>query len=332
MKPPEATTFGCLLSTLRLCASSLVRLHSAATTSGHGRRTAQLARRASRRNGGRLLAFSGCLAMATADGVSTGRLRRARDRAAAGRRSSAEVAALIDSGRVATLDGRYIVAPAKRSACCARCERGSRLTWSSRTRAAFRAAAATFRSETRVAAGRVDRDPRRVARRAVLLVPLLGRAEMSPALATTARLDPVRLVFLATPGPGGGGGRRRPPPADAPRAGAARRAAASEQPGAAAGARAGAAAGNAAAAATAGPAPQAPVASSPADAETKPGSSRNHRRGLGGPGAAARRRNWAGTGLGAGEGNGIGEGSGGGTGGGPYRRAAASSRQACCAR
>ncbi len=152
------------------------------------------------------------------------------------------------------------------------------------------------------------------------LLPLLPVAR-----AVEARIEPsppVRMVFLATPGPGGGGGggglRQPKPPARAAREG--RRRVSSPAP---------------------PPAPpkpvepprveppppppepepvRAPVAEVPADPRTQAGvlqeTPPSDARGPGTDGGAG---TGAGTGLGEGQGPGVGEGSGGGTGGGPYR-------------
>ena len=149
-----------------------------------------------------------------------------------------------------------------------------------------------------------------------LLLAILGRGEITEALGSQ-RVDPVRLVFLATPGPGGGGGggglRQPAPPEPARRAGresltspvpppeptpepTPRPEPAEEAP------------------------PVAPVASVAADAETKTGvieeTAAADSKGAGRDGSAGTGQ---GGGIGAGQGAGIGEGSGGGTGGGPFR-------------
>jgi protein TonB len=140
--------------------------------------------------------------------------------------------------------------------------------------------------------------------------------------------DPMRLVFVATPGPGGGGGggglRQKAPPPKALREG--RRALSSPvpvrrepkplEP------------------TPAPPEPKpeplkaeplpavvAPIITAPADARNRVGvleqtPVENDSHGPGSGGGAGR---GTGTGLGPGDGNGIGPGSGGGTGGGPYR-------------
>jgi TonB family protein len=140
--------------------------------------------------------------------------------------------------------------------------------------------------------------------------------------------EPMRLVFLATPGPGGGGGgggllQKAPPPKPlrqghrsisspvTPRPEPKAIVPAPRQP---------------------EPKPQpleaerlpavvAPVISAPADARTRAGAISetrvdNESRGPGSGGGAGTGR---GTGIGEGDGRGIGPGSGGGTGGGPYR-------------
>jgi TonB family protein len=127
--------------------------------------------------------------------------------------------------------------------------------------------------------------------------------------------DPMRLVFLATPGPGGGGGgggARQPQPASEALREGDRKVSSPvvvQQP---------------------APAPlqtetlpvlMAPVVSAPADARTRAGVLEQTTVDVEsqGPGADRGAGTAAGGGLGAGTGNGIGPGSGGGTGGGPYR-------------
>jgi protein TonB len=143
------------------------------------------------------------------------------------------------------------------------------------------------------------------------------------------RADPMRLVFVATPGPGGGGGggglRQKAPPPKAMREG--RRAISSpiperREP-------------KPIAVAQKPPEPKpepplkaeqlpvvvAPVITAPADNRSRIGvldqttvENESH-----GPGAGGGAGTGTGTGVGAGQGTGVGEGSGGGTGGGPYR-------------
>jgi periplasmic protein TonB len=140
--------------------------------------------------------------------------------------------------------------------------------------------------------------------------------------------DPVRLVFLATPGPGGGGGggglRMKPPPPKAERKGQASvsspipvrklpppleaKPKVVEPP----------------------PTPleaktlppvMAPIATKPADQQDREGlmAKSEQTQPSAGPGAGGGVGTGQGTGLGKGDGSGIGDGSGGGTGGGPYR-------------
>jgi protein TonB len=140
--------------------------------------------------------------------------------------------------------------------------------------------------------------------------------------------DPVRLVFLTTPGPGGGGGggglRMKTPPPKAARKGASSisspipvrklppplepKPRVVEPP----------------------PTPieakvlppvMAPVATKPADTEDREGlmAKSEEPKPSSGPGAGGGVGSGQGTGLGQGDGAGIGDGSGGGTGGGPYR-------------
>jgi periplasmic protein TonB len=140
--------------------------------------------------------------------------------------------------------------------------------------------------------------------------------------------DPMRLVFLATPGPGGGGGggglRQEAPPPKALREG--RHALSSpvpirREP-------------NPIKPVPAPPEPQpaplkaeplpavvAPIVTAPADTRNRVGVLENAtvEKDSHGPGTGAGAGSGTGTGLGAGDGSGIGPGSGGGTGGGPYR-------------
>jgi TonB family protein len=263
------------------------------------------------RDGGRLLAFS-TVAMVTA--ASEPDVYDAREIAAAGGRRADEVARLIDSGRVATLDGVHV--------CHAEALRVLRALRSGRPLdVATPAPMPPFALVTH---------PRRQTRLpllastavhgallgAALLGGLTGRSEVTEAVG--ADLSPVRLVFLARPGEGGGGGgggRRQPtPPSSARREGhhaltspvppspPPAPVAATQPPEASE------------------PPPRAPVASVAADAETKAGvldpSSQRDSRGAGRDGLAGR---GSGGGLDQGQGDGIGEGAGGGTGGGPYR-------------
>jgi periplasmic protein TonB len=143
------------------------------------------------------------------------------------------------------------------------------------------------------------------------------------------RAEPMRLVFLATPGPGGGGGggglHQKPPPPKAMREG--RRAISSPlperrepkpivptpdppEPKPAP-----------PLAAEQLPVVVAPIVTAPADARTRigvleetPAQADSH-----GPGTGGGAGTGTGTGLGQGDGSGVGPGSGGGTGGGPYR-------------
>jgi TonB family protein len=162
----------------------------------------------------------------------------------------------------------------------------------------------------------------------VLLIGSLGLVAADAPTEPLEKAEPVRLVFLATPGPGGGGGggglRMKNPPPRAERKGS--RAISSPVP------------------ARRLPPPiepkprpvepppvpieakvlppvMAPVVTAPADPRdlegvmekaTPPEPSR-------GPGSGGGTGTGKGTGLGEGDGSGIGDGSGGGTGGGPYR-------------
>jgi len=143
------------------------------------------------------------------------------------------------------------------------------------------------------------------------------------------RADPMRLVFVATPGPGGGGGggglRQKAPPPKAMREG--RRAISSPMPERREP--------KPIAAAQKPPEPKpesplkaeqlpvvvAPIITAPADNRSRIGvldqttvENESH-----GPGTGGGAGTGTGTGVGAGQGTGVGEGSGGGTGGGPYR-------------
>jgi periplasmic protein TonB len=246
--------------------------------------------------------------------VSRSEVYDAREIARAAGRTLAEVTALIDSGLVATVDGRYVshteavrVLRALRS--------GAALDVGicppalfSRPLDGARDAGVSVAASTAVHG---------VLLGAVLLVAVFGRTEITEALAVRPA-SPVRLVFLAAPGPGGGGGgggTRQPlPPAAARREG--QRALTSPvppreplpapvrepQP------------------AAVEPAPAAPVASVAADRETRTGVIDDSKQPPStGPGAGGGAGTGAGGGLGQGQGDGIGEGAGGGAGGGPWR-------------
>jgi len=163
---------------------------------------------------------------------------------------------------------------------------------------------------------------------ASLVLTTVGLTPASPAQETLIEKTPIRLVFLATPGPGGGGGggglKQRTPPPKAARKGSARLSSplpprkapdpivAVEKP----------------------PEPKpeppkveplppivAPVVTARADDRDRPGvleetATKAESRGSGAGGGVG---TGTGTGLGEGDGSGIGPGSGGGTGGGPYR-------------
>jgi TonB family protein len=164
---------------------------------------------------------------------------------------------------------------------------------------------------------------------AVLLIATLGTDVPSAFVSvTSARLEPVRLVYLAIPGPGGGGGggghRDRAPAPKAERLGRAR--VSSPLP----------ARRPVPVAAPAVPQPEppkpvlaaeplppifAPVVPVPGDQRDRtgvlnqsPADTEGH-----GPGTGGGAGSGTGTGLGEGDGPGLGPGSGGGTGGGPYR-------------
>ncbi len=158
---------------------------------------------------------------------------------------------------------------------------------------------------------------------AVIFITTFG---LTPAATTLDRPEPIRLVFMATPGPGGGGGgggrRQAAPPPKALREGHRTMsspvplrepprpiAPASPEP--------------KPAPLKAEPLPVliAPIVSAPADrrdrigvAEQTVAQNDSHGSGAGGGAGTAN-----GTGIGAGDGPGVGPGSGGGTGGGPFR-------------
>lgn len=231
---------------------------------------------------------------------------------AAGRPLSA-ITTLIDSGRVSTLDGEYVshaealrVLRAVRTGQPLDVVAGPRPLFSRVVRPPARQTQAPFAASTAVHGLLVA---------AALLLAFIGRTQVTEAL-TSQTLAPVRLVFLATPGPGGGGGgggarelaRPRParregrseltspvPPPDPPRAPEPE----PREPEAAP--------------------PQAPVASVAADRETTTGVIEESSATAAGPGRNGPAGTGDGGGIGAGDGAGIGDGSGGGTGGGPYR-------------
>jgi TonB family protein len=162
-----------------------------------------------------------------------------------------------------------------------------------------------------------------------LFLATLDFAPRAQAMIEQRTADPMRLVFVATPGPGGGGGGggllQKTPPPKALREG--RRKIASplperRQP-------------KPIAPAPRPPEPKptpplaaeqlpvvvAPIVTAPADARSRAGvleenTAQSDSRGPGQGGGTGSGR---GTGLGSGEGSGVGAGSGGGTGGGPYR-------------
>ncbi len=159
---------------------------------------------------------------------------------------------------------------------------------------------------------------------AVVLWPLLGSATTTD-VAALVEASPVRLVFLADPGPGGGGGggglRQPKPPAQVRRQGDSQLSSPVPPPPPPPAAEA-----EHVEPPKPDPPPdpeppvKAPVASVPADPETRPGVVRETpAEDSKGPGAGGGSGTGTGTGMGEGQGSGIGEGSGGGTGGGPYR-------------
>lgn len=163
---------------------------------------------------------------------------------------------------------------------------------------------------------------------AAVFVTTLTTTPSANTLAAIERADPMRLVFLARPGPGGGGGGgglvQKAPPPKALREG--RRALSSPIP-----ARVPPRPIEPAAApveprppvlnAESLPIVVAPIVAAPADSRTRIGilmetaaETDSH-----GPGRGGGAGSGTGTGLGEGDGPGIGPGTGGGTGGGPYR-------------
>jgi protein TonB len=238
----------------------------------------------------------------------------AREIARAAGRPLAAIAALVDSGRVSTIDGTYL-SHAEALRVLRALRRGEPLDvlvapaplfgrpprWPQENRVPL--AASTAIHALLVALG--------------LLVAFIGRGDVTEALATS-HVEPVRLVFLATPGPGGGGGggglRHVTPPEPARRKGRESLTSPVPPPDP-----------------TPVPKPEvrpappetrpaAPVASVAADTATKTGvieeTTAADSKGPGRDGAAG---SGEGAGIGAGQGEGIGEGTGGGTGGGPFR-------------
>ena len=161
-----------------------------------------------------------------------------------------------------------------------------------------------------------------------LVLTTVGLTPASPVVETTQQRVPMRLVYLATPGPGGGGGggglKQRTPPPKAERQGRARLSSplpARKQP-------------DPIVPVQKPPEPKpevlkaeplkpvvAPVVTAPADTRDRAGvleqvPAKTESRGPGEGGGVGTGR---GTGIGEGDGTGIGPGSGGGTGGGPYR-------------
>jgi TonB family protein len=162
----------------------------------------------------------------------------------------------------------------------------------------------------------------------IVLATTVGLGRTTTRAETNEKKEPLRMVFLSTPGPGGGGGgggaRQRLAPPKAERKGRhtidsplpVRRPPEEPKP----------------VETPKDPEPpkvdpeplppvEAPVASAPSDERDHAGvleqtDARNESRG---PGAGGGAGTGEGTGLGEGQGSGIGEGEGGGTGGGPYR-------------
>jgi periplasmic protein TonB len=162
----------------------------------------------------------------------------------------------------------------------------------------------------------------------ILFVSSLGFASASEPTEPLKDPDPVRLVFIATPGPGGGGGgggmKMKAPPPRAERKGAASVSSplparklppppesaprVEEPPPVPLDART-------------LPPVMAPVVTRPADRQDREGvlAKVEQPEPSAGPGAGGGVGSGTGTGVGEGDGSGIGPGSGGGTGGGPYR-------------
>jgi TonB family protein len=161
-----------------------------------------------------------------------------------------------------------------------------------------------------------------------IVLTTVGLTPASPVVESTQARVPMRLVYLATPGPGGGGGggglKQRTPPPKAERQGRARLSSplpARKQP-------------DPIVPVEKPPEPKpevlkaeplkpvvAPVVTAPADTRDRAGvleqvPAKTESRGPGEGGGVGTGR---GTGIGEGDGTGIGPGSGGGTGGGPYR-------------
>ena len=237
------------------------------------------------------------------------------------------VRALSAAGEVGTVDGRYLaVADAVRAVGLLRNADGF-----PRQAGLFRPAARSERSPLRALAASG-------ALHAVVLGALGLLTTLRVATAPQETRQPVRLVFLATPGPGGGGGggglRQPAPPPRAELKGAATLRSAIPPP---ASIRRAAPARRTPpvrpqpvehpveppppVAAPVRPQVVAPVATAPADTGDKAGTVTEPPKQTDsqGPGAGGGAGTGTGTGLGEGEGAGIGAGSGGGTGGGPYR-------------
>jgi TonB family protein len=237
----------------------------------------------------------------------------AREIARAAGRPLAVITALLDSGRVSTVDGEYVShAEALRMLRALKSGRPLDVAVSPATLFARRHGS----RETRVPLA-ASTAIHAVLAGLGLLVAVLGRAEVTEALAT-AHVEPVRLVFLATPGPGGGGGggglRHATPPEAARRAGRESLTSPVPPPEPAPKPR------PEIPAEPAETPPVAPVASVAADKTSQTGvieeTTAASSKGPGRDGAAGAGE---GGGIGVGQGAGIGDGSGGGTGGGPYR-------------
>ena len=243
-----------------------------------------------------------------------------REIARATRRPRRELTTLVRDGRLSTIDGEFLTAGEARKALVWLTGPTEPVPYVPQSRAALfsmspatdREAGLPLAASSAVHASLIG---------VLMLVPWLTGA----GAAAPVRIDPqepIRLVFLATPGPGGGGGggglRQPSPPRRALRQG--ERPLTSPVP---------------------PPAPQpipepqaprdvtppppeppinAPVAPVPSDTETRTGVLEQTKAETAvGPGSDGGAGTGAGAGLGEGRGSGIGEGSGGGTGGGPFR-------------
>jgi protein TonB len=228
-----------------------------------------------------------------------------------------EMAALVASGRIRTVDGHFVAhAEALRAL---RSLRANDLP-EGPSRPLF-AAAFPSRREGRVPLAASTAVHGAIVA-TVMMLPLFTTSHATEVF-EPEKVPPVRMIFLATPGPGGGGGggglRQPKPPAKVLRKGTNRMSSPVPPP---------------------KPPPEpkpvedpkpppppdpappvvAPVASVPADKEDRTGVAEESKApDSQGPGAGGGAGTGKGTGMGEGQGPGIGEGTGGGTGGGPYR-------------